>query len=116
MLCCGTMDTERYRTCTLKATTSDAESLRAYNRIEEITGTEREHAMSIIELEKVLNGLSEDNFQAAVKYIMYLSDTQNENGTGNPGMRTLGLAKGEFEVPDNIDSCNDEIAEMFGVA
>lgn len=26
----------------------------------------------------------------------------------------LGVAKGKFSVPDDIDFCNDEIAEMFG--
>ena len=29
--------------------------------------------------------------------------------------RRLGLAKGKWEIPDDIDECNDEIAEMFGV-
>jgi antitoxin (DNA-binding transcriptional repressor) of toxin-antitoxin stability system len=28
----------------------------------------------------------------------------------------LGLAKGMFEVPDNIDEANPEIARLFGVA
>ena len=26
----------------------------------------------------------------------------------------IGIAKGKFAVADNIDQCNDEIAEMFG--
>lgn len=26
----------------------------------------------------------------------------------------IGVAKGAFEVPENIDECNDEIALMFG--
>ncbi len=28
----------------------------------------------------------------------------------------IGIAKGLFEVPDDIDGANDEIARMFGVA
>ena len=28
----------------------------------------------------------------------------------------LGVAEGEFEVPDDIDGANPEIARMFGVA
>ena len=28
----------------------------------------------------------------------------------------IGTARGKFVVPDNIDECNDVIAEMFGVA
>lgn len=27
----------------------------------------------------------------------------------------IGIAKGKFVVPDDIDECNEEIAEMFGV-
>ena len=30
-------------------------------------------------------------------------------------VQKFGIAKGKFSIPDNIDSCNDEIAEMFGV-
>ena len=29
--------------------------------------------------------------------------------------RTLGIANGKYFIPDDIDECNDEIAEMFGV-
>lgn len=29
--------------------------------------------------------------------------------------RSFGMAKGELQYPDDIDFCNDEIAEMFGV-
>lgn len=29
--------------------------------------------------------------------------------------RTLGIADGQYKIPDNIDECNEEIAEMFGV-
>jgi antitoxin (DNA-binding transcriptional repressor) of toxin-antitoxin stability system len=28
--------------------------------------------------------------------------------------RRIGIAKGRFEVPDNIDSCNPHIASLFG--
>ena len=29
--------------------------------------------------------------------------------------KRIGIAKGKFSVPDNIDEMNDEIAAMFGV-
>lgn len=32
-----------------------------------------------------------------------------------PSERPFGLLKGKHKVPDNIDECNDEIAELFGV-
>jgi prevent-host-death family protein len=33
--------------------------------------------------------------------------------TEKPARRRLGIAEGEFEVPENIDLDNDLIAEMF---
>lgn len=30
--------------------------------------------------------------------------------------KRIGVAKGRFEVPDDIDLYNDEIAELFGVS
>ncbi len=33
-------------------------------------------------------------------------------GERKAGIR-LGVAKGKFEIPDNIDELNDEIAKMF---
>ena len=35
--------------------------------------------------------------------------------TGLEEKRTLGIANGKYFIPDDIDECNDEIAEMFGV-
>ena len=32
-----------------------------------------------------------------------------------PKKTRIGIAKGKFVVPDDIDECNEEIAEMFGV-
>lgn len=29
--------------------------------------------------------------------------------------RKLGIANGKYSIADDIDECNDEIAEMFGV-
>ena len=43
----------------------------------------------------------------AMPFTMHLSSA--------PARRKLGLANGKYEIPDNIDECNDEIAEMFGV-
>jgi hypothetical protein len=34
---------------------------------------------------------------------------------GNSDCKRIGVAKGKFIVPDDIDECNGEIAEMFGV-
>ena len=37
------------------------------------------------------------------------------SGSVKRSVKKFGIAKGKFSIPDNIDSCNDEIAEMFGV-
>ncbi|MCR5766264.1 MAG: hypothetical protein K6G09_09860, partial [Treponema sp.] len=29
--------------------------------------------------------------------------------------KRIGIAKGKFTIPDDIDECNDEIARMFGI-
>ena len=29
--------------------------------------------------------------------------------------KRIGIAKGKFTLPDDIDECNDEIARMFGM-
>lgn len=34
---------------------------------------------------------------------------------GKPAGQRLGVAKGQFEVPDDIDTDNAEIARLFGV-
>lgn len=41
----------------------------------------------------------------AMPFTMHLSSS--------PQKRTLGIAKGKYVIPDNIDECNDEILEMF---
>ena len=59
---------------------------------------------------KKVVGLSDDN-------LMFLSDmidkfmrpVQMETAS-----KRIGVAEGKFVVPDDFDTCNDEIAEMFG--
>ena len=43
----------------------------------------------------------------AMPFTMHLSSSAPK--------RTLGVANGKYVILDNIDVCNDEIAEMFGV-
>ncbi len=45
--------------------------------------------------------------EKAMPFTMHLS----ASGSG----RKLGIANGKYLIPDDIDECNDEIAEMFGV-
>lgn len=42
-----------------------------------------------------------------------LKDKSNTSAPQNK--RSFGMAKGKLQYPDDIDFCNNEIAEMFGV-
>jgi len=57
---------------------------------------------------KKVVGLSDDNLQFISEMIDNLVKTENVS-------KRIGVAKGKFIVPDDIDECNDEIAKMFGV-
>ena len=43
----------------------------------------------------------------AMPFTMHLSASKTK--------RTLGIANGKYEIPDDIDESNDQIMEMFGV-
>ena len=45
--------------------------------------------------------------EIAMPFTMHLTTKEKK--------RTLGLANGKYAIPDDIDECNFEIAEMFGV-
>lgn len=60
--------------------------------------------------------LPDDSLNDAEKYIEYLLyKLKNENPKNNSNKVKLGIAKGQFHIPDNIDTVNDEIAQMFGI-
>ena len=52
-----------------------------------------------------------------IALMAYLANAIKQNSTKMYEKKTtlIGVAKGKFEVPDDIDFCNDEIADMFGV-
>lgn len=45
--------------------------------------------------------------EKAMPFTMHLSPELSK--------RTLGIANGKYTIPDDIDGCNDEIAELFGI-
>ena len=55
--------------------------------------------------------LPDDSLNEAEKYIEYLLYKLKNNSN----KVKLGIAKGQFQIPDDIDSVNDEIAKMFGI-
>ena len=59
--------------------------------------------------------LPDDSLNDVEKYIEYLLFKLKNNSNNKQNKVTLGIAKGQFHIPDNIDTVNDEIAKMFGV-
>lgn len=45
--------------------------------------------------------------EKAMPFTMHLAGLEEK--------RILGIANGKYSIADDIDECNDEIAEMFGV-
>jgi hypothetical protein len=68
--------------------------------------------MSVLKEQAVelLDILPDDRVEIIIRvmqgFITPVSDSESKR---------IGVAKGKFDVPDDIDECNDEIAEMFGV-
>ena len=57
----------------------------------------------------------EESLNDAENYIEYLLYKLKNNPKVNSNKVKLGIAKGQFHIPDNIDTINDEIAKMFGL-
>ena len=69
--------------------------------------------MSILQEQaiKLISSLPDDSVEIIIQVMKgFIMPISNENEH-----KRIGVAKGEFIVPDDIDECNDEIAKMFGV-
>ena len=69
--------------------------------------------MSILQEQaiKLISSLPDDRVEIIIQVMKgFIMPISNENEH-----KRIGIAKGEFIVPDDIDECNDEIAKMFGV-
>ena len=66
----------------------------------------------------LINGMSEDNVRLIVELIKKMTPVSVSVpvSSDHPQKRQLAIANGRYIIPDNIDQCNNEIAEMFGVA
>ena len=68
--------------------------------------------------EHYIDLLSTLNYEIKLSIINSLSASLlNDLSHSSPqkGLRSFGMAKGKLQYPDDIDFCNDEIADMFGV-
>ena len=72
-----------------------------------------EDALMPIELLERIKNLPEGYEQEIVDFLesILLKAAQDHRASSS---RRIGIAKGELKYPDDIDFCNDEIAELFG--
>ncbi|WP_283171178.1 hypothetical protein [Curtanaerobium respiraculi] len=71
--------------------------------------------MPTAELEKLIDGLDKEDYETVVKFVTFLSEKQKPAERADVSKR-IGIAEGVFPAPDDLDECNDEIAELFGIA
>ena len=64
-----------------------------------------------------LDGLSEENLQFLLDMIQRFMKPANEPKITESAIRKIGSLEGQDLIDEDydIDECNDEIAEMFGV-
>ncbi len=67
----------------------------------------------------LINDLPEDSVKVLIELIKRMNPisvmTISQEDISIHPKRKLGLAAGQYTIPDDIDTCNPEIAEMFGV-
>lgn len=67
----------------------------------------------------LIKELPDDTVKILVELIKKMrnrvSTSDNSPVISPTSKRPLGIASGKYTIPDDIDSCNDEIARMFGV-
>jgi len=72
----------------------------------------------------MINSMPDDAVSILVEFLKRMmaagSYSDNPHVSGDTRIpqprRKLGIANGMYNIPDNIDACNDEIAQMFGVS
>ncbi len=64
---------------------------------------------------ETVEGLSDDTMRMLLEVVKQVVLPLDHKELGGEKRRVLGIADGKYSIPDNIDECNDEIAEMFGV-
>lgn len=72
--------------------------------------------MSTLQLQayELMGQLSDNKLQLIVDIMKNFAPSAKSERVMTMAKR-IGIAKGKYTIPDDIDECNDEIAEMFGV-
>ena len=74
--------------------------------------------MSVLvrELNNVVEKLDEKDILSVIDFAKNLiTIAKNRIDRKSNNCHRYGIADGLYDIPDDIDACNDEIAEMFGV-
>lgn len=91
---------------------------RQINAIRRLTITVQQEAI------RMIYSMPDDTVGILVKFLKQImaNDSYSEDRPSADGIqsqltkRRLGIADGMYNIPDSIDACNDEIAQMFGAA
>ena len=70
---------------------------------------------AVAQVENQIMTFSLDEQLSLMEYLAKAIKLRTEQSKSSTSKRYFGCAKGELSYPDDIDFCNDEIAEMFGV-
>ena len=73
---------------------------------------------------RMINSMTDDTVGILVEFLKRMMANNNRfdecQATGEMQIRhtgrKLGIADGMYRIPESIDTCNDEIAQMFGVS
>ena len=77
-----------------------------------MTPTAQKTANRYVDFLSTLN----DEIKLSIINSLSASLLQDKSNTSSKRIkRSFGMAKGKLQYPEDIDFCNDEIAEMFGV-
>lgn len=71
--------------------------------------------MSYVALEEKLKLIPEEYFPQIDGFLDLIISLSGVHSSQAPGHPILGVAKGQFKYPDNINLYDEEIAEMFGI-
>ena len=70
---------------------------------------------------RIINDMPDETVSVLIELLKRMTTKEGhtvdrQTAGSMPSKRRLGIADGMYDIPDDIDACNDEIARMFGVA
>ena len=73
---------------------------------------------------RMINSMPDDTVGILVEFLKRMMNNESHSDDRRVAgemriqrtKRKLGIADGMYKIPESIDACNDEIAQMFGVS